>query len=146
MWGNIQLLRILCIFWFKMTLQSKHFPGDYRDDLYVSGIRGARKMGSDKEPSKCPSPIPPIFRTLHNKSSKYLNYSFIKWYPGLFIIVQLPNRWNDLIIRSFIKLQFSGKIYLVAKIVPANIFNFVDAFYSDPVHKISENTPLQPTP
>ena len=32
-----------------MTFQRKHFPGDYRDDLYVFGISGARRMGSDRE-------------------------------------------------------------------------------------------------
>ena len=32
-----------------MTFQGKHFPGDYRDDLYVFGISGARRMGSDRE-------------------------------------------------------------------------------------------------
>ena len=32
-----------------MTFQGRHFPGDYRDDLYVFGIRGARRMGSDGE-------------------------------------------------------------------------------------------------
>ena len=62
-----------------MTYWSKHFPGDYRDDLYVSGIRGAREMGSDKEPSKCPSPIPPFFRTLDNKSaSTLINFEILK--------------------------------------------------------------------
>ena len=29
-------------------IQSKHFPVDYRDDLYVFGISGARRMGSDR--------------------------------------------------------------------------------------------------
>ena len=29
--------------------RSKHFPCDYRDDLYVSRISGARRMGKDKE-------------------------------------------------------------------------------------------------
>ena len=32
-----------------MTFQGKHFPGDYRDDLYVFGISGARRIGSDRE-------------------------------------------------------------------------------------------------
>ena len=32
-----------------MTFQGKHFPGDYKDDLYVFGISGTRRMGSDKE-------------------------------------------------------------------------------------------------
>ena len=27
-----------------MTFWRKHFPGDYRDDLYVSRISGARRM------------------------------------------------------------------------------------------------------
>ena len=31
-----------------MTFQGKHFSGDYRDDLYVFGIRGARRMGTDR--------------------------------------------------------------------------------------------------
>ena len=32
-----------------MTHQRKHFPGDYIDDLYASGIRRARIMGSARE-------------------------------------------------------------------------------------------------
>ena len=30
-------------------IQTKHFPGDYKDDLYVSEIRRARRMGSVRE-------------------------------------------------------------------------------------------------
>ena len=32
-----------------MTFWSKHFLSDYRDDLYVSEIRRARRMGSVRE-------------------------------------------------------------------------------------------------
>ena len=32
-----------------MMIRSKHFPVDYRDDIYVSGISGERRMGEDKE-------------------------------------------------------------------------------------------------
>ena len=49
-----------------MTVQGKHLPGDYRIDLYVSGIRGARRMGSDRELIQNPTfgflapPPPPL--------------------------------------------------------------------------------------
>ena len=52
-----------------MTFQGKHFPGDYRDDLYVFGISGARRMGSDRELIQNPTFVffapPPNHQVIH---------------------------------------------------------------------------------